>query len=168
MSDDETQPSSEPLEDARPSTDESSDPPPRASATGLFRKARTPRPPRPQLARLARQRLLVDGLDTTERNLGIAAVVVAVVLDFVNFYANRRSGTKTVQSSADFLLISNLIFAGILALGLGLRRRALLGFGAFFFGLEQAFTEREVSLGLPFLVFGGWLINAQASQKQKL
>jgi len=165
MSDDETQPSSEPLEDARSSTDEVSDPPPRASATGLFRKTRAPRPPRPTLP--AREvKLLVDGLDTTERNLGIAAVVLAIVLDFVNFYANRHSGTKTVRSAADFVLISNLIFAGILALGLGLRRRALLGFGAFFFGLEQAFTEHEVSLGFPFLVFGGWLI-LRASQKQK-
>jgi len=105
-------------------------------------------------------------LDTTERNLGIAAVVLAIVLDLVNFYANRHSPTKDIRSAAEFVLISNLIFAGILALGLGLRRRALLGFGAFFFGLEQAFTEKEVSLGLPFLVFGGWLI-LRASQKQK-
>jgi hypothetical protein len=109
---------------------------------------------------------LVDGLDTTERNLGIAAVALAVVLDLANFYVNRHSPTKATRSSADFVLISNLIFAGILALGLGLRRRALLGFGAFFFGLEQAFTEHELSLGLPFLVFGGWLI-LRASQKQK-
>jgi hypothetical protein len=109
---------------------------------------------------------LVDGLDTTERNLGIGAVVLAVVLDFVNLYVNRHSPTKSIRDAADFTLISNLIFAGILALGLGLRRRALLGFGAFFFGLEQAFTEKELQLGLPFLVFGGWLI-LRASQKQK-
>jgi hypothetical protein len=105
-------------------------------------------------------------LDTTERNLGIGAVVLALVLDVVNFYVNRHSPTKAVRSAADFTLISNLIFAGILALGLGLRRRALLGFAAFFFGLEQAFTEKELQLGLPFLVFGGWLI-LRASQKQK-
>jgi predicted lipid-binding transport protein (Tim44 family) len=109
---------------------------------------------------------LVDGLDTMERNLGIAAVVLAIVLDFVNFYANLHSPTKDVKSAAEFLLISNLIFAGILALGLGLRRRALLGFGAFFFGLEQAFSEHQYSLGLPFIAFGGWLI-MRASQKQK-
>jgi hypothetical protein len=165
MSDDETQPSGEPLEDARPSSAESNDPEPSARATGLWRKALAPRQPRQPLP--AREvKILVDGLDTTERNLGIGAVVLAVVLDLVNFYVNRHSPTKTIRSAADFELISNLIFAGILALGLGLRRRALLGFGAFFFGLETAFTEKEISLGLPFLLFGGWLI-LRASQKQK-
>jgi hypothetical protein len=165
MSDDETQGSGDALDDARPSSAESDEQAPRPRATGLWRRARAPRPPRPTLP--AREvKTLVDGLDATERNLGIAAVVLAVVLDLVNFYANRHSPIKTTRSGADFALISNLVFAGILALGLGLRRRALLGFGAFFFGLEQAFTEREVSLGLPFLVFGGWLI-LRASQKQK-
>jgi hypothetical protein len=164
MSDDETPDSGDALDDARPSATESNETTPRPRA-GLFRRSGTPRPPRPVLP--AREvKALVDGLDKTERNLGIAAVVLAIVLDFVNFYANRHSPTKDIRSAADFELISNLIFAGILALGLGLRRRALLGFGAFFFGLEQAFTEHEVSLGLPFLVFGGWLI-LRASQKQK-
>jgi predicted lipid-binding transport protein (Tim44 family) len=93
-------------------------------------------------------------------------VVFAVVLDLVNFYANRHSPTKDIRDAAEFLLISNLIFAGILALGLALKRRALLGFGAFFFGLEQAFSEHDISLGIPFIAFGGWLI-MRASQKQK-
>jgi hypothetical protein len=165
MSDEETQGSGDPLDDARSSSTESEEQAPTQRATGLFRRAGAPRPPRPSLPP-REVKALVDGLDTTERNLGIAAVVLAIVLDFVNFYANRHSPIKTTRSGADFALISNLIFAGILALGLGLRRRALLGFGAFFFGLEQAFTERNVSLGLPFLVFGGWLI-LRASQKQQ-
>jgi hypothetical protein len=162
MSDDETQPSSEPLDDVPTSV---STPSPRARAAGLWKKTMAPRPPRQPLPPRV-VKTLVDGLDTTERNLGIAAVVLAIVLDLVNFYVNRHSGTKAVRADANFTLISNLIFAGILALGLGLRRRALLGFGAFFFGLEQAFTEKELQLGLPFLVFGGWLI-LRASQKQK-
>jgi hypothetical protein len=165
MSDEETQGSGDPLDDARPSSPESGEQSQRTRPAGLFRRAGAPRPPRPSLPP-REVKALVDGLDTTERNLGIAAVVLAIVLDLVNFYANRHSPIKTTRSGADFALISNLVFAGILALGLGLRRRALLGFGAFFFGLEQAFTEREVSLGLPFLVFGGWLI-LRASQKQK-
>jgi hypothetical protein len=165
MSDDETQlPAEQPGDAQAPSTFR----PKRglaARSSGLVQKALTPRPPRaPRPVRTVKA--LVDGLDTTERNLGIAAVVLAIVLDFVNFYANLHSGTKSVESAAEFLLISNLIFAAILALGLGLRRRALLGFGAFFFGLEQAFSEKEVSLGLPFIAFGGWLI-MRASQKQK-
>ena len=165
MSDEETQGSGDPLDDARPSSSEPDEQSPHPRATGLFRRSGTPRPPRPSLPP-REVKALVDGLDTTERNLGIAAVVLAIVLDLVNFYANRHSPTKATRTGADFTLISNLVFAGILALGLGLRRRALLGFGAFFFGLEQAFTEHEVSLGLPFLVFGGWLI-LRASQKQK-
>ena len=165
MSDDETQGSGEALDDPGASSSESGDSGPKERAAGLWRKALGPRPPRQPLPPRA-VKTLVDGLDTTERNLGIGAVVLAVVIDLVNFYVNRHSPTKTIRSQADFVLISNLIFAGILALGLGLRRRALLGFGAFFFGLEQAFTERALTLGLPFLVFGGWLI-LRASQKQK-
>jgi hypothetical protein len=165
MSDEETQGSGDQLDDARSPSTESEEQVASPRASGLFRRSGAPRPPRPSLPP-REVKALVDGLDTTERNLGIAAVVLAIVLDFVNFYANRHSPIKTTRSGANFELISNLIFAGILGLGLGLRRRALLGFGAFFFGLEQAFTEKNVSLGLPFLVFGGWLI-VRASQKQQ-
>jgi hypothetical protein len=165
MPDDETQESGDALDDVGPSSAGADEPQARPRTAGLFQRAKGPRPPRQPLPP-REVKALVDGLDKTERNLGIAAVVLAIVLDVVNFYANRHSPTKTIRSAAEFEFISNLIFAGILGLGLGLRRRALLGFGAFFFGLEQAFTEHEVSLGLPFLVFGGWLI-LRASQKQK-
>jgi hypothetical protein len=163
MPDDETQlPSEEP--DSTPLATEAG-PGLAGRSSGLLQKVLTPRPPgAPRGPRTVKA--LVDGLDSTERNLAIGAVIFAVVLDLVNFYANRHSPTKDIRQAAEFLLVSNLIFAAILALGFALRRRALLGFGAFFFGLEQAFSEHEVALGLPFIAFGGWLI-MRASQKQK-
>src|ERR1700760_4813786 len=110
MPDDETQPSSEALDDVPTSAPAVSA---RDRAAGLWRKTTAPRPPRPQLPPRV-VKTLVDGLDTTERNLGIGAVVLAIVLDFVNFYVNRHSPTKSIRADADFTLISNLIFAGIL------------------------------------------------------
>jgi hypothetical protein len=110
---------------------------------------------------------IVDGLDRTEQILGGAAVAFAIALALIGFFYSRHSSTKSIHDAANFLLVSNLVFAGILAFGLIIRRRALLGFGAFFFGLELAFSLRALPYGLPFIAFGGWLI-VRANRKQQL
>lgn len=115
----------------------------------------------------AAQKQIVDGLDGLERGLGFASVCFAVLVAVLSYVASKHSSTKSIHDAANFLLVSNLVFAGILALGLALKRRALLGFGCFFFGLEEAFSYHSLVLGLPFLVLGGWLI-LRANRKQRL
>jgi hypothetical protein len=110
---------------------------------------------------------IVDGLDRTETILGTMAVAFAVILALIGYFYSRHSTTKSIHDAANFLLISNLVFAGILAFGLVIRRRALLGFGSFFFGLELAFSLKALPYGLPFIAFGGWLI-IRANKKQQL
>lgn len=109
---------------------------------------------------------IVDGIDKTERALGIAAIVLALFWAIAGYFVDKHSTVKSVHQGADFGLISNLIFAVIIALGVALRRRALLGFGALFFGLEQTFSYHDAIVGLPFLALGGWLI-MRASRKQR-
>lgn len=110
---------------------------------------------------------IVDGLDRTETILGATAVAFAVALALIGYLYSRHSTTTSIHDAAKFLLVSNLVFAGILAFGLVIRRRALLGFGSFFFGLELAFSLKALPYGLPFIAFGGWLI-VRANRKQQL
>lgn len=135
-------------------------------ATELWRQSPGPRAPRPVRVP-ANAKEIVDGLDRTEITIGTAAVAFAVVLALIGYFYSRASHTKTIHEAATFLLVSNLIFAGILAFGLVIRRRALLGFGSFFFGLELTFSLKALPYGLPFIVFGSWLI-IRANRKQKM
>jgi len=133
--------------------------------TELWFQKPGPREPRePRTSRSSKE--IVEGLDKTERILGMAAVAFAAALAFISYFYSRHSTTKSIHDAATFLLISNLVFAGILAFGLIIRRRALLGFGAFFFGLELTFSLKALPYGLPFIAFGAWLI-IRANRKQK-
>lgn len=135
-------------------------------ASDLWHQSPGPRAPRP-LKVPANAKEIVDGLDRTEITIGVAAVAFAVILGLLGYFYSRASHTKAIHDAATFLLISNLVFAGILAFGIVIRRRALLGFGSFFFGLELAFSLKALPYGIPFIAFGSWLI-VRANRKQKL
>jgi len=135
-------------------------------ASDLWHQSPGPRAPRPVRVP-ANTKEIVDGLDRTEITIGVAAVAFAVILGLLGYFYSRASHTKTIHDAATFLLISNLVFAGILAFGIVIRRRALLGFGSFFFGLELAFSLKALPYGIPFIAFGAWLI-VRANRKQKL
>lgn len=138
----------------------------RDTASELWHQKPGPRAVRPQAAPLD-TKAIVDGLDRLERNLGFATIVFALFLTAIGYVASKDSTTKTIHDGAKFFLVANLAFIAILLLGLILRRRALLGFGCFFYGLEQVFSYHAFEIGLPFLAFGGWLIwRAQRKQKQ--
>jgi len=138
----------------------------RMLALELWHQKPGPRTPR-STGRPVDAKAIVDGLDRLERNLGKATIVFALVLTGLGYLASEHSATKAVHDGATFFLVANLAFIAILVLGLALRRRALLGFGCFFYGLEQLFSYHALEIGLPFLAFGGWLIlRAQRKQKQ--
>ena len=156
--------------DVASSTDEATPRAPRRRlgeiATDLWYQKPGSRPPRAPNPR-GDVKEIVDGLDRTEIILGTTAVAFAVALALIGYFYSRHSTTKSIHDAANFLLVSNLVFAGILAFGLVIRRRALLGFGSFFFGLELAFSLKALPYGLPFIAFGGWLI-VRANKKQQI
>jgi len=100
---------------------------------------------------------IVNGLDRRELLVGSFLTTLALVLAVLGYFNERSSATKSIHASANDFLITMLIGACLMALGLFLRRRALLGFAAFLFGLEQA-TFQFLPGALIYLAFGGWLI----------
>lgn len=102
-------------------------------------------------------REIVNGLDRRETTLGIGLTLIACVLALVGYFYQLDSSTTTIHNDALNFLIAMLVGALMLAIGVALKRRALLGFAAFFFGLEQV-SFGFVPGGLIYIAFGGWLI----------
>ena len=100
---------------------------------------------------------IVNGLDRREMLIGTFLTTLALALAILGYFNERASSTKSIHASAVDFLITMLIGACLMSLGLFLRRRALLGFAAFLFGLEQA-TFQFLPGALIYLAFGGWLI----------
>ncbi len=109
---------------------------------------------------------IVNGLDHRETLLGIGLTVIAGALAAIGYFYQHASSTKSVHQNATSFLIAMLVGAGMLLVGILLRRRALLGFAAFFFGLEQA-SFGFFPGGIIYIGFGGWLI-WRVMQKQKV
>lgn len=100
---------------------------------------------------------IVNGLDRRELLIGTFLTTLALALAIVGYFNERASTTNSIHTSALDFLITMLIGTGLMVLGLFLRRRALLGFASFLFGLEQA-TFQFLPGALLYLAFGGWLI----------
>lgn len=97
---------------------------------------------------------IVNGLDARERWMGIAAVVLAAAMAVEFYFVDHRSKTATVAHSASTVLIVGLVGAALIAVGVAVKRRALLGFASFLVGL--AFLQSLI--GVVFVAFGGWLV----------
>lgn len=108
---------------------------------------------------------IVNGLDRRELLIGSFLAAFAVVLAVLGYFNETASKTASIHNTAADFLITMLIGAFLLCLGLFMRRRALLGFAAFLFGLEQA-TFQFLPGALIYLAFGGWLIY-RVMQKNK-
>ena len=108
---------------------------------------------------------IVNGLDQREKLFGWVLTALAVGLALLAYFVNASSTTIANRNAAVDFLITMLIGAFLLGLGIVLKRRALLGFAAFLFGLEQV-TFRFIYGALLYLAFGGWLIY-RVMQKNK-
>lgn len=115
--------------------------------------AREPREPRAPIT----VKEIVNGLDRREILIGSFLTALAVVLAVLGYFTENSASTAAVRNGATDFLITMLIGAFLMGLGLFLRRRALLGFSSFLFGLEQA-TFQFIPGALIYLAFGGWLI----------
>ncbi len=125
-------------------------------AKELWHQKPGPRQPKPSNAPITTKEI-VNGLDRRELLIGSFLTTLALALAVVGYFNERASSTKSIHASAVDFLITMLIGSALMALGLFLRRRALLGFAAFLFGLEQA-TFQFLPGALIYLAFGGWLI----------
>ncbi len=122
----------------------------------LWHQKPGPRQAKPSSAPITTKEI-VNGLDRRELLIGSFLTALALVLAILGYFNERASSTKSIHASAVDFLITMLIGACLMALGLFLKRRALLGFAAFLFGLEQA-TFQFLPGALIYLAFGGWLI----------
>jgi hypothetical protein len=89
--------------------------------------------------------------------IGLFLTGFATLLAVLEYFNERASTTKSIHNTAVDFLITMLIGAFLMGLGLFMRRRALLGFAAFLFGLEQ-WTFKYYPGALIYIAFGGWLI----------
>lgn len=137
----------------------------RHTARELWHQKPGPRAPKPVAAPLTR-RAIVNGLDRREMTVGVIITVVDVLLAYAGYRGYQHASTKALRSEATSFLIASLVGAAILAFGLVLRRRALLGFACFMVGLEF-FNYRLYPGALLYLAIGGWLI-FRVTQKQKM
>ncbi|HLI15673.1 MAG TPA: hypothetical protein VKV23_06450 [Acidimicrobiales bacterium] len=138
----------------------------RTLATGLWHQRPGPRSPRPASPRPAGEKEIVNGLDRRERLLGAGAVALAIAFTVAGYLVNHRSTSAQVRADADTLLVAGSLVTALMLVGLLLRRRALLGFASFMTGME-AITGRN-TLGILFLLYGGWLImRVMARQRQQ-
>ena len=139
--------------------------PAREVAKELWHQKPGSRADRPMKPRAIGAKEIVNGLDRREIFIGSFLTAVAVGLAVLGYFNEHGSSDPTLHRSASTVLFTMLIGALLLAVGLGFRRRALLGFAAFLFGLEQwSFKFYEGSL--LYLAFGGWLIY-RVTQKTK-
>ncbi len=99
---------------------------------------------------------LVNGLERNELAIGAALMVAQLAITIVDYAVWHHSHDLKYRQIAPDALVAGLVGTAIMALGVGLRRRALLGFAAFIVGMESI-SFGDV-LGLVYLVFGGWLI----------
>lgn len=107
---------------------------------------------------------VVNGLERREHLLGVASAALDLVITVAVFLYWRHSSEAKFRHYAPEFLVAGLIGVGILALGTALRRRALLGFGAFMVGMEL--ISFGIVYGVLYLFFGGWLI-VRVMRKQK-
>ncbi len=107
---------------------------------------------------------VVEGLSLQEMTFGLAAVILELAFTIIGWHVDRTSKQELYRRVADSLLIAGLVSTGILGLGLLVRRRALLGFGAFLTGMELISFGNVI--GVVYLFFGGWLI-VRAMRKQR-
>jgi len=99
---------------------------------------------------------LVNGLERNELAIGAALMVAQLAITIADYMVWHHSHDLKYRQIAPDALVAGLVGTAIMALGVGLRRRALLGFAAFIVGMESiSFGD---ILGLVYLVFGGWLI----------
>ncbi len=106
--------------------------------------------------RLLSEKQIVNGLSRNEIVTGAALAVLQLAVTIsVYLYWHGSHETKYRHYAPDFL-VAGLIGEGLLAAGLAIRRRALLGFAAFIVGMEL--ISFGLIYGLLFLFYGGWLI----------
>lgn len=108
---------------------------------------------------------IVNGLDRREKAFGWTLTALAIGLATLAYFVNRSSAVAATRSAAIDFLITMMIGAALLALGLLFKRRALLGFASFLFGLEQV-SYHFIYGALLYLAFGAWLIY-RVMQKNK-
>ena len=100
---------------------------------------------------------IVNGLEKREVIIGAVLSGIDVSLAVVSYFYLHNSHILKDRQAAATYLIAGLIAAAIMIGGVVFRRRALLGFGAFFVGMELL-TTGLLPEALVFLFFGGWLI----------
>jgi hypothetical protein len=108
---------------------------------------------------------IVNGLDRREITIGASLAGLDLLFAVLGYFGYRHANTATLRADAWPFFGASVVGAAILALGVVLRRRALLGFACFLVGLE--FMSYHFVYGaLLFLGVGGWLI-FRVTQKQK-
>ena len=106
--------------------------------------------------RLLSEKQIVNGLARNEVMIGAALAVLQLAITIaVYLYWHGSHEVKYRHYAPDFL-VAGLIGEALLAGGLAIRRRALLGFAAFLVGMEL--ISFGLIYGILFLFFGGWLI----------
>jgi hypothetical protein len=107
---------------------------------------------------------VVNGLDRRERTYGAVLMVLDLALTIGLFLSWRHDKNVKLLHAAPDVLIVGLIGVACIALGVGLARRALLGFASFIVGM--AFISFGLIEGMVYLFFGGWLIT-RVMRKQR-
>jgi hypothetical protein len=126
---------------------------------GLWRpKARSESDPRST-------RDVINGLESRERMYGAILAALELALTLGLYFGWRHNKKVDLRNLAPDVLIVGLIGVALMTLGVGLRRRALLGFAAILVGL--ALLSFGQIYALIYLVFGGWLIMRVMRKGQK-
>lgn len=99
----------------------------------------------------------MNGLERREVLIGAVLGVIDVGLAILAYFTLHGSHLAKDRQAAGTYLIAGLIAAAIMLAGVVFKRRALLGFGAFFVGMELLTTGLLLE-AVVFLFFGGWLI----------
>ncbi|MHB1599371.1 MAG: hypothetical protein ACYCXY_10930 [Acidimicrobiales bacterium] len=99
---------------------------------------------------------VVNGLARNELAIGTALLLAELAITIADYLVWHHSHDLKLRQLAPDALVAGLVGTAIMALGVALHRRALLGFAAFIVGMESISFGNV--FGLIYLFFGGWLI----------
>lgn len=137
----------------------------KAVALELWHQKPGARAARPTPASVPGEKEIVNGLERREVIIGTVLGVIDIGLAILAFFTLHSSHIAKDRQAAGTYLVAGLIAAAIMLGGVIFRRRALLGFGSFFVGMELLTTGLLLE-AVVFLFFGGWLI-FRVMKKQK-